>query len=87
MSRLTHQSRQSYDAQITAFALGLATTRQFSWSGGGDVRVKVGGVKGEHVGRQFEASHSRAGDLDLRFLKLFIGDLRSQSVKRLASEC
>src|SRR5580700_12156720 len=42
MPSLTDQYRQSHYAQIAAFALGLATARQFPWSGGGDVGIKIG---------------------------------------------
>jgi hypothetical protein len=86
MACLTHQSRQSYHAQIASFALGFAAACQFSWSGGGDVRVKVGGIERQHVGRQFEVPDGRAGDLDLRLLQVLISDLRGQPVKRLPGE-
>ena len=86
MSGLTNQSRQSHYAQILSLALGVAPPRQLSRSRGGDIRVKVGGVEGQHIRRQLETPDSRAGDLDLRSLQLLIGDLRGQPVKRLPRE-
>src|SRR5476651_946639 len=86
MSCLTHQSCQSHYAQITSFAFGVPAPGQFSWRGRRDVRVKIGRVERQHVRRQLEMLDGRAGDLDLRILQLLISDLRSQSVKRLASK-
>ena len=86
MSRLAHQSRQSDHPQIAAFALGVAAARQFPRCGGGDMRVKVGRVERQHVGRQLEAPNDRTGDLNLRLLQLCIRDLGGQAVKRLPGE-
>jgi hypothetical protein len=86
MSCLTHQSRQSHHTQIASLAFGVPAPGQFSWCGSRDVRIEIGRIERQHVRRQLKMLDGRAGDLDLRILQLLIGDLRRQSVKRLAGK-
>jgi len=86
MPGLAGQHRQSDDAQIAPLALGLAAPRQFPAGGGGDVRVEVGGVECQHVGRQLEALDGGAGNGDLGILQLRRRDPSGQPVKGLPGE-
>src|ERR1039457_2019971 len=86
MSGLAGQQSETDDPQIAAFAFGVSTPGQLARRYSGDVRVEVGRVEGENIGRKLEPSHPGLRHRHLRLLQGVLGDLLRDPMKSLTAE-
>src|ERR1039458_4990001 len=86
MSGLADQQSETDDSQIASFAFGVSAPGQLARRYGGDVRVEVGRVEGEHIRGKFEPSHRGLRNGHLRLLQGVLSDLLRHPMKSLPAE-
>ena len=86
MPGLADQQAQPHHTQITTFALGMTALGQLARRDGGNVRVEIGRVEGQHIRRESESRNGRLGNRHLCLFQSLLVNLLGYPMKRLTAE-